>query len=276
MKKMGRKFLGVIGVIIILFTLNACNSVAYTGRSRMLVTSESEEAQMGTEYFEEFKKTVTLSKNQNYVSALNRTATNLTRAADADGHKFDWEFIVVEDATANAFCVPGGKIAVLSGLYKYTANDAELATVVAHEIAHAIARHSGEQIATSSALNVGIMASAITANCFGIDGSLISYGAEALGAAGNLGVILPYSRAHEYEADYIGLLLLAKAGYDPRTAVTFWKKFGQDTAGASVMVYFSTHPMGADRIEALESHMDEALKFYAKSAKRGVGQTISK
>lgn len=257
-----RPLLLLLPMFAVLF-LSACGTVPYSGRSQFLLTSQNEENQLGEQAWKELLQTAKISTNPSQNAALNRVGQAVSSAAAKDAPNFHWEFKVIEDQTANAFCLPGGKIAVYSGLFAYAANDAELATVIAHEVSHAIARHSGERISQEMAANVGSSAvsTALESN---LAGGLFSIGAQ-------YGAILPYSRQHEYEADYIGLLLMSRAGYDPRAAITFWTKFGKLGNDSNFTVFFSTHPMGSDRLDYMQSKMPEALGFYGQSVQKGLG-----
>ena len=172
---------------------------------------------------------------------------------------------VLESDTVNAFCLPGGKVAVYTAMMKQFSNEAELACVVAHEVGHAIARHGGERTSWSYLQALGTLGISTLGN----DTMQTIYGIGA-----EYGVMLPYSRMHENEADLIGLYLMAKAGYDPKAAVDFWKKF--NTGNSSKLdEMLSTHPCDATRVENLSKHLEEAEALYAKAAdKRGLGVAI--
>ena len=245
--------------------LSACSTVPFTGRSRLLMTSEDEEASMGVQAWHEVLKKEKLSHNRRYVSAVKRVGHNIAKVAGRPD--FRWEFKTFDSKQANAFCLPGGKVAVYTGIFQYISNDAELATVMAHEIGHAIARHGGERVSQGIIQQVGAAAVAAATKEKYRDIALIAYGVGT-----NLGVMLPYSRTHEYEADHIGIILMAKAGYDPRAAITFWSKFSKASDTNSFTEYFSTHPMGTHRIDRLKKELPEAMKYYDKARyKHGLG-----
>ncbi|UDQ96712.1 M48 family metallopeptidase [Lentisphaerota bacterium WC36G] len=261
MAKLCYNMLKVTLLIMLIVLTNACRSVPYTNRCQLLILSESKEQEIGVESWEQLKKQYKKSTNERYNDALKRVGRNLSIAIEND---YDWEFIVFDNKQANAFCLPGGKVGVFSGLFDYTANDAELATVVGHEIAHAIARHSGEQISQDILKNMASTAAGIV---------LESQAASALTQATlNVGVSLPYSRKHEYEADHLGLIFMAKAGYHPQAALNFWKKFGEISQVGAFEVFLSTHPMSEDRLEELQKLLPEAMKYYNECKfKRGTG-----
>lgn len=253
------------GLLLALLGLAAgCRSVPYTDRTQLMLTDEAEEAALGAQAFNQFRAQYRASTNANQIAALNRVAEALKTAANRP--HFAWEFVVLEAPEANAFCLPGGKVAVLSGLFRYTANDAELATVVSHEIAHALARHGGEQRSWEGLRTLGL--GTLTAAGYNSDTVAALYGITT-----ELAVARPFSREHEYEADRIGLYLLAEAGYRPDAAISFWKKFG--TGGTRVSEWFSTHPNGLNRLSELEELLPEATeRYYRAPVKRGSGQVI--
>lgn len=232
----------------------ACGIVPYSGRSQMIMTTVEEENKLGDEAWKEVLETSKLSSSTLYTSAVDRTGKAIAEAARNDAPGFQWEFKLIEDQQANAFCLPGGKIAVYSGLFDFADNDAELAAVIGHEVGHAIARHGGERMSHDLVRDAG---GAILSSTAQSDAVLAAYGIGT-----TLGASLPYSRAQEYEADYIGLILMAKAGYDPQSAITFWEKFSKVGSKSKISAFLSTHPLGAERIKRMNRHMQEALDIY--------------
>lgn len=255
-------------VFAMLLLLCACSTVPYSGRSQFLLTSVEEERSLGAEAFTEILAESKISNDAAMNAAVNRVGKAIVAVVEAEQKTdFEWEFKVIESDVANAFCLPGGKIAVYTGLFPYAANDAELATVMAHEIAHALARHSGEDISHNMLNTLGALLLYATTESEELL-ALYSVGGE-------VGVRLPFSRSQETEADYIGMVLMAKAGYDPQAAIPFWEKFGRSDE-SRLENFFSTHPMGSDRIAAFKKNMPEALKYYEKSAKKGYGVIYTK
>ena len=251
----------------IVFWGSGCVSVEQTGRSRLMLYSESAEREAGDAAWEEVQQQEKRSGNATAQTALNRVGGALVAVSGKnDG---SWEFEVFASDVANAFALPGGHVAVYEALFLYTDSDAELATVVGHEIGHVLARHGGERMTQAAVQEwVGALLGAATDSG---ELAMIAYGAVT-----ELGVILPFSRKHEYEADYIGLLLMADAGYDPAAAIAFWKKFSRESSASRLESYFSTHPLGEDRIAALEEHLPEArARYEAASVKRGTGNRLS-
>jgi predicted Zn-dependent protease len=178
-------------------------------------------------------------------------------------HQFAWEVTVIkDDQTANAFALPGGKIAVYTGIFPVAKTEAGLAAVMGHEVVHALARHGAERMSQKMVVNV---ASNVAETALGASGAtpLLSQTAmAALGVGTQVGVLLPFSRAHESEADYIGILLAAEAGYDPREAIHLWERMEQASRGKSQLEFLSTHPGHGTRIKQLEKWMAEAMPIY--------------
>lgn len=266
-----RAILNVLIVAVSAFFIIGCETVPFTGRSQLMLTSPSEEAQLGEQAWKEVLSQNRVSGNSNYNIALKRVGANLAKAANKPDYK--WEFIVFENTEPNAFCLPGGKVGVYSGLFQYTANDAELSSVVGHEIGHAIARHGGERMSQSAVQEIGAQAVATTLN--GKSAGTIQAAMVAYSAGTNLGVMLPYSRTHEYEADKLGLVYMAKAGYNPNAAITFWQKFGKLSQTGTVGEFFSTHPMSEKRIEEMKAYLPTALDMYRTApSKKELGESI--
>ena len=266
-----RTILNMLIIAVSAFSIIGCTSVPFTGRSQLMLTSPSEEAQLGEQAWKEVLSQNRVSDNSKYNIALKRIGANLAKVANKPDYK--WEFIVFENAEPNAFCLPGGKVGVYSGLFQYTANDAELSAVVGHEIGHAIARHGGERMSQSAVQEIGAQAVATTLN--GKSAGTVQAAMVAYSAGTNLGVMLPYSRTHEYEADKLGLVYMAKAGYNPNAAITFWQKFGQLSQTGTVGEFFSTHPMSEKRIEEMKAYLPTALDMYRTAPnKKDLGESL--
>ena len=246
----------------------SCVTEPETGRRRLILTSMSQEASLGQQSWTELTQSQPLSRDQAKTAAVQRVGTALSQVVTQSG--FEWEFKCFASDEMNAFCLPGGKVGVYEGLFKAFANDAEMAAVVGHEIAHATARHGGERM--TYAMAVGLAG-------LGLNMALDSKASEnrelwmaAYAGVTTVGVILPYSRVHEYEADEIGALYMARAGYDPRAAVAFWEKFAAGKSGAAVPELLSTHPVDANRVARLKQVMPRALAEYEKAPqRRGLG-----
>jgi len=254
----------VVSCLLALMAAAGCRTVPMTERSQLMLSTESSEKELGATAYEDYKRETRPASNASQQAMLKRVGDAIKDASDEK--TFEWEFNVLESETVNAFCLPGGKVAVYTGMMKKFANEAELACVVAHEVGHAIARHGGERTSWSYLQAIGTLG----VSAIGNDTLATIYGIGS-----EYGVMLPYSRLHENEADLIGLYLMAKAGYDPQAAVDFWKKF--NTGNSSKLdELLSTHPCDATRIANLSEHLPEAQELYAQStAKKGLGVAIS-
>jgi predicted Zn-dependent protease len=246
-------------VIAGLFLITTCAKVPVTGRSRLLLVSEEEEMQLGTASYQEILEDAALSDD---VETVERLRTIGWRIAEVTGEDdYEWEFNLIEnDSVANAFCLPGGKVAFYTGILDIAETDPEIATVMSHEIAHAVARHGAERMTQMLIVQLGgiALSEALRNN----RETTIELAQAAYGVGASLAYVLPYSRTHESEADHLGLLYMAKAGYDPRAALGFWKKMQERYGDAEPPEFLSTHPNSETRIEDLEKLMPEALKYY--------------
>ena len=230
------------------------------------MTSPAEERQLGEQAWQEINKKERETKNRKYSDAVQRVGKNIAYVANQTD--FQWEFKTFDSEQANAFCLPGGKVAVYTGIFKYMANDAELAAVIGHEVAHAVARHGGERISHEQARQVG---QAVLAEM--TDAQYRQLAVTVYGGATTVGVMLPYSRTHEYEADHIGLIYMAKAGYDPKYAISFWEKFSKASNMSGIEEFLSTHPVGEKRIQEMRQLLPKAMEEYDKAkVKRGAGE----
>ena len=256
----------LFAVAVFMFCVG-CRSVPVTGRTQLMLTTEGYENELGLTAFEEYRAQYKRSTNSEYNQALARCGNAIKKVAEYDD--FDWQFVVLETETQNAFCLPGGKVAVYTGLMDLMNNEAELAFVVAHEIAHALARHSGERMSWGYLQSLGGLLVTI---------GLQSETADAIyGVGSELGVMLPFSRDNESEADAIGLLLMARAGYNPQAAVEFWSRFGQGGETDKLSRLLSTHPCDEDRIAAMKAGMAAAMAEYEKAKnKKNYGTTFRK
>jgi predicted Zn-dependent protease len=230
----------------------------------MILISPGEEAEMGATAFAETKAKEKISNNAEDIARVQRVGRRIAEAVGGDLPTAKWEFVVFEDAkTVNAFALPGGKVGVYSGLLDLTDSDAELAIVMGHEIGHVTARHGAERISQGIVTGlIGVGVGVATNNKKNQDLIRAGYGLAAAGAT------LAFSRANETEADYIGIRYAAKAGYDPRAAITFWQKMAKAKDGAGTFKWLSTHPTHADRIADLERRMPVVLPLYETARKR--------
>ncbi|MDH4188546.1 MAG: M48 family metallopeptidase, partial [Nitrospira sp.] len=207
------------------------------------------------------------SQDPREIEPVKRVASRIIEAAKRSNYaemaqQFQWEVIVIkDDKTMNAFALPGGKIAVYTGIFPVARTEAGLAAVLGHEVIHALARHGAERMSQGQLTNAALQVAGAAAGASG--GGLVSQAAmAALGAGAQVGVLLPFSRKHESEADYIGILLAADAGYDPRESVSLWERMGQASKGGGPSEFLSTHPSHATRIDQLKRWMPEAMRLY--------------
>lgn len=238
--------------------LAGCQNVPLTGRSQLQMISEQQERSMGLANFREIIGKEKLSQDAAQNARLQRIGARIAAATGRDDYQ--WEFKLIEnDEALNAFCLPGGKVAVYTGLLPVAQDDAGLAAVIGHEVAHAIARHGGERL-SQELLVAGVTAATVVATRDSKNRDLY---AGLLGAGAAVGFLLPYSRLHESEADRMGLIYMARAGYDPRAAVGLWQRMAAVGKGKSKPPEFlSTHPADETRIKEIERWLPEALSHY--------------
>lgn len=246
-------------VVLVLLALTvlapSCATVPYTGREQFVIVSEEQSRELGAQAAQETLRQERLSQDPRLVAQVQAVGRRI--AAAADRPDYQWRFNVIDNPkTANAFALPGGQVFVYSGLMSYVKNDAQLAAVMGHEVAHVLARHGAERMSVTAAAQTG---GALLGAALGTSSQAFQ---EAYGIAANYGVILPYSRAHETEADRIGLILMAKAGYDPGQAVDFWTSMAQSAKGSQPPPFLSTHPAHAQRIRDIRAFLPEARRYY--------------
>jgi metalloendopeptidase OMA1, mitochondrial len=229
----------------------ACAEAPVTGRNQLILLPESQVNEMGLAAYQEIKQESDISRDPELNEMVQRVGRRIAEVSPQPD--WDWEFTVFENPEPNAFALPGGKVGVNTGLFKVAQNEAQLAAVIGHEVAHAIARHGSERM-SQGLLAQGLGALAVGT---GVNPQVVDLAAQAA----TLGVILPYSRTQEAEADHIGLLYMAEAGYDPREAIDLWQNF-EALGGQRPPEFLSTHPAEGTRIERLQELMPEALEVY--------------
>jgi predicted Zn-dependent protease len=243
---------------------SACGAVPLTGRKQILLVSDQEIFQAGLVQYKEYLNTAVISSDQAstyIVKGVGRKladATEMYLRANGLEHEianFDWEFNLIKDSQINAFCMPGGKIVVYEGLLSVARTPDELAVVLGHEIAHAVAKHSNERMSQQILTQYGIalISSALSEKSVAVR----DLATTVFGLGAKVGMMLPYSRKHEYEADYMGIVFMELAGYDSDSSVTFWKKMAE-LGESSVPEILSTHPSDDKRIANLELKIAEA------------------
>src|SRR5678815_5538464 len=256
---------------LISFGIIACSKNSVTGRSQLKLLPESQLQEMAVQQYQQFlstNKVVSSSANRD-AEMVARVGQRISRAAESllaskglseELKGYNWEYHLVDNKEANAWCMPGGKIVVYTGLLPYTQNEAALAVVIGHEVTHAIFQHGNERM--SQQLGAEVAGA-------GLQVALSSKPAEtqnafltAFGLGTQVGVLLPFSRKHEYEADHYGLIWAAMAGYNPREAIPMWQRMENAAAGQKPPEFLSTHPSEGRRIDQLEKFMPEALQYY--------------
>jgi len=249
---------------LIMLLLAGCESVPVTGRTQLQMVSEQQEIKMGLTSFKEILGKEKLATDAEINARVQRIGQRI--AAATGRSDYQWEFKVIDnDKMQNAFCLPGGKVAVYTGMLSVTQDDAGLAAVIAHEVAHAIARHGGERLSQEMVV-AGLSVATVVATSDSPNRDLY---VGLLGAGAAVGVLLPYSRLHESEADRMGLIYMAKAGYDPRAALGLWQRMAAASKGKSKPPEFlSTHPADETRIKDIERWLPEALGYYRPTVSR--------
>ena len=250
--------------------LAGCETNPYTGRSQLLMMSMSEEMEMGAQAYDQVKSDPKMRPSQDpcEIEPVKRVAARIVEAAKRSKYaemakQFQWEVTIIkDDKTANAFALPGGKMAVYTGIFPMAKTEAGLAAVMGHEVVHALARHGAERMSQGQLTNAGLQIVGAAAGAAGGGGMLGQAAMAALGVGAQVGVLLPFSRKHESEADYIGILLAADAGYDPREAVALWERMEQISGGGAPSEFMSTHPSHETRITQLKKWMPEAMAIY--------------
>ncbi len=258
--------------IIILSLLQSCGSVPFTGRKQLSLISSEQVLSLSLQQYQDFMKTAPVERGTKNAEMVKRIGTRIASAVEtfykSNGYEselqnYHWEFNLVKDNSVNAFAMPGGKVVVLEGLLAVTQTEEALAVVIGHEVAHVIAQHSNERISQQMALQYG---GAIAGGLLGSSaGSQI--GQQVFGIGAQLGVMLPYARKQEYEADEIGLIVMALAGYNPEAAVPFWTRMAESSGGGSTLEILSTHPTDSKRIEKIQQILPRALEYYQGAGK---------
>ncbi len=246
--------------LVLSLVLSACKSVPITGRQQFLIISESEEIDLGLTAYRKTLEEETLSTDAEKVAMVKRVGGRI--AAVSGRSDYQWAFNLIEKDVPNAWALPGGKVAIYTGILKYTQSETGLAVVMGHEVAHALARHGGERMSTGMMTQVGVQGISLLLGQG--DPQTTQAVQQAFGIGSQVGIMLPFSRHHESEADEIGLHLMAKAGYDPREASAFWKRMGQG-GGKKPPEFMSTHPSDKSRVLRIEALLPKVLPIYEKN-----------
>lgn len=258
----------VVSALLAVAMLAACSSVPITGRRQLSLVPESEMESMSYTQYDQFLKDNKVSTDAEKTAMVKRVGTRIQHAVEAymkqnnmsdrlDGYK--WEFNLIESDEVNAWCMPGGKVVVYTGILPVVQDDSGLAVVLGHEIAHAVARHGSERM--SQGLIAQGLGTALSAALANKPEQTQQLWMSAFGVGAQVGVLLPFSRTQESEADHLGLIFMSMAGYDPHVAVEFWKRMAA-TGGQKPPELLSTHPADATRIADIQKLMPEAMKYY--------------
>jgi predicted Zn-dependent protease len=234
-----------------------------TGRKSHVAMSTREEASLGVQSYQQVLAQSESINSGPDLEMVKRVASRLATATGKAGADFDWQVSLIRSSQANAFCLPGGKIVVYTGIIPITQNEPALATVLGHEMAHATSRHGSQRVLEQNLAQTALTGVAMSLSDMDYDKQRAVMG--ALGAGTQFGVLMPFSRKHESEADEIGLLYMARAGYDPRESIRFWQRM-ENAGGAQPPEFLSSHPSHGTRIQQLEAEMPKALEEYNKSS----------
>jgi predicted Zn-dependent protease len=251
----------------------ACATVPITERKSLHLVPESELLSLSLQQYREVLQQSTLSEDPRKTAMVRKVGNDIARAAETflrekglqgEIRNYAWEFnLIQDDQTVNAWVMPGGKAAVYTGILPYTRDETGLAVVLGHEVAHALADHGNERLSQALLTQMGGLALSVALSSQPKETQALAM--AAFGAGATVGFILPYSRLHESEADHIGLILMARAGYDPRAAVPFWERMNQ-APGSRPPELLSTHPAPETRIADIKALLPEALKYYKRPA----------
>jgi predicted Zn-dependent protease len=261
----------LIFLIILSFFLISCSSAPITGRKQLLLIPESQMLSMSFSQYDQFLKDNKESTNQQEIALVNKVGNKIASAVETylknngmgnEVSNYKWEFHLIQSNEVNAWCMPGGKVVVYTGILPITQDENGLAVVLGHEISHAVARHGDERMSQALVAQLGGVAlqealknkPQLTQQIF----------MTAYGVGTQVGVLLPFSRTQESEADHLGLIFMAMAGYDPHGAITFWQRMMSQNTGSAPPVFLSDHPADQTRINDIKNEIPEAMKYYKK------------
>jgi len=271
MKNHSNKFaIWIASGLAALLLLSACSTVPVTGRRQLNLVSAGQETQLGLSSFDQLKTTTPINHDPTVNATVQRVAKRIAQVASKDLPDAQWEFVVFESKEANAFCLPGGKVGVYTGILPITKDDAGLATVLGHEIGHAVAHHGAERMSQAQVTQgLGNLAGSAIGSSSYAQYQSVFMGLYGIGT--QVGYELPHSRAQESEADHIGMIYMARAGYDPAAVIDFWERFAaynkQQGGGQSSFLskFLRTHPVDEQRIADLKKLLPEAQAEFARS-----------
>ncbi|MBL4823571.1 MAG: M48 family metallopeptidase [Colwellia sp.] len=255
----------LFSVCSILLTLSAC-STSSTGRNQVSLYSNDELTHMGITSFEQMKKEIPISKDKATNDFVLCVADAITANVPKSAHQGEWEVVVFDSAQVNAFALPGGKIGVYTGILRVTENQHQLAAIIGHEVGHVLEHHSNERLSANKISNMGMAVAAIALGASDVDNK--GLWVAGLGIGIQYGVIMPYSRSHESEADIVGQDLMARSGFSPQASVYLWQNMSKLSKDAPPE-FMSTHPSNETRIKQLNAHLTLSQPYYLAEKDRG-------
>lgn len=247
----------ICSVVFFTFLTISCQTVQETGRSQFIIASESQELQLGDQAYQETLKKNRLSTRNDWQAQLRRVGQRIAAAANKPDYK--WEFTLIQGKEVNAFALPGGKVVFWEGMMPVAQDDNGVAVVMGHEVAHALARHGAERM--TQTMGAQALGELLSLGVGKVNPGLQEDFLKVYGLGATVGVLLPWGRTQESEADRIGLRLMAKAGYDPGSAIAFWERMSK-VAGDKPPEFLSTHPSDATRINQIKEWLPEARSHY--------------
>lgn len=250
-------------VAVVLVGFAGCATVPYTDRTQLIMVSAAEEMALGADAYKQVLSKAEIVRDPVLTAPVVEVGNRI--AAVADKPEYQWEFNVIDDPKqVNAFALPGGKVAVYTGLFPVAQDTGALAAVMAHEVAHALARHGAERMSQTQLVQLGAVALAIGLG--GQSAAVQNTAMQAFGLGAQVGVLLPFSRSQESEADHIGLILMAKAGYEPEYALALWQRMEARSEGGQPLEFLSTHPGYGTRQDQIRAWLPEARRYYQPNA----------
>lgn len=245
--------------IAVLLTLSAC-STSTTGRKQVMLFSDTELNQMGAASFDDMKKNIPISHDKDVNAFVQCVADAIIKNVPKAAHNGAWEVVVFDSAQVNAFALPGGKIGVYTGILNVTEDQHQLAAIMGHEVGHVIEHHSNERLSAGKISNIGMAVATVAVGASDLDNKGLWM--AGLGVGVQYGVIMPYSRSHESEADIVGQDLMARSGFNPEASIKLWQNMDKLSNGAAPAEFMSTHPSNQTRIKQLSSHLPTAMSYY--------------
>lgn len=252
----------------LLLLLSGCGSVPVTGRKQMLLVSDQEVLTLSLQQYDDFMKSAPKSTDKANIALVQKVGQDIANAVETylknNGmgnlvSDYKWEFNLVKSPEVNAFCMPGGKIVVYEGILPITQDATGLAVVLGHEVAHAVAKHANERMSQQVLSQYGGAALGMVLD--GKSAGVQQAASAVYGLGAQYGIMLPYSRKQELEADHLGLIFMSMAGYNPQMAESFWKRMSQSSS-SNVAEFMSTHPSDETRIKQIQKDLPEALRYY--------------